>query len=230
MMWLLARLYHELPEVGDVEKPKLVFFFDEAHLLFDDASKAFLDQVEQVVRLIRSKGVGVFFITQNPKDVPPDILGPARAPRAARPARLHPRRREGAQSRGAHLPEDRLLRHRGDPHDARDRRGARHRAGSPKGMPTPPFATRLIPPAVAHGPARPSRSSRAARRLGRRSASTRRRSTATARARCCRGAWRPRLPRSGMEVAGDGRGAGPAAQRRTQESRRAPWSRSSSPR
>jgi uncharacterized protein len=75
MMWLLARLYHELPEVGDLEKPKLVFFFDEAHLLFDGASKAFLDSVEQVVRLIRSKGVGVFFITQNPKDIPPEILG-----------------------------------------------------------------------------------------------------------------------------------------------------------
>ncbi len=75
MMWLLARLYHELPEVGDLDKPKLVFFFDEAHLLFDGASKAFLGSVEQVVRLIRSKGVGVFFVTQNPRDVPSDILG-----------------------------------------------------------------------------------------------------------------------------------------------------------
>src|SRR6185312_10106886 len=60
MMWMLARLYHELPEVGDLEKPKLVFFFDEAHLLFDGASKAFREQIEQVVRLVRSKGVGVF--------------------------------------------------------------------------------------------------------------------------------------------------------------------------
>jgi hypothetical protein len=75
MMWMLARLYHELPELGDVEQPKLVFFFDEAHLLFDGASKAFLDQVQQVVRLIRSKGVGVFFVTQNPRDVPADVLG-----------------------------------------------------------------------------------------------------------------------------------------------------------
>ena len=74
MMWLLASLYRELPEVGDVEKPKLVFFFDEAHLLFEEASKAFLDQIEQVVRLIRSKGVGVFFVTQSPKDVPEDVL------------------------------------------------------------------------------------------------------------------------------------------------------------
>jgi DNA helicase HerA-like ATPase len=75
MMWMLARLYHDLPEVGDVDRPKLVFFFDEAHLLFDGASKAFLEQVQQVVRLVRSKGVGVFFVTQNPKDVPPDVLG-----------------------------------------------------------------------------------------------------------------------------------------------------------
>jgi hypothetical protein len=75
MLWMLARLYGQLPEVGDVDKPKLVFFFDEAHLLFDGASKALLDQVEQTVRLIRSKGVGVFFVTQSPKDVPQDVLG-----------------------------------------------------------------------------------------------------------------------------------------------------------
>src|SRR5262249_38842117 len=75
MMWMLARLYNTLPEVGDLDKPKLVFFFDEAHLLFKDASKAFLAQVEQVVRLVRSKGVGIFFVTQSPKDVPADILG-----------------------------------------------------------------------------------------------------------------------------------------------------------
>ena len=75
LLWLLAELFEELPEVGDPDKPKLVFFFDEAHLLFDDAPKALLDQVEQVVRLIRSKGVGVFFVTQNPLDVPDDVLG-----------------------------------------------------------------------------------------------------------------------------------------------------------
>jgi DNA double-strand break repair helicase HerA and related ATPase len=74
MMWLLASLYRELPEVGDVDKPKLVFFFDEAHLLFADASKAFLDEIQQVVRLVRSKGVGIFFVTQTPKDVPTDVL------------------------------------------------------------------------------------------------------------------------------------------------------------
>jgi hypothetical protein len=74
LMWLLAELFHELPEVGDVDKPKLVFFFDEAHLLFDDASKDFLDAIAQTVRLVRSKGVGVFFVTQTPKDVPSDVL------------------------------------------------------------------------------------------------------------------------------------------------------------
>jgi uncharacterized protein len=74
LMWLLADLFHDLPEVGDLDKPKLVFFFDEAHLLFDDASKDFQDAIEQTVRLIRSKGVGVFFVTQSPKDVPGDVL------------------------------------------------------------------------------------------------------------------------------------------------------------
>ncbi|MGW7457096.1 helicase HerA-like domain-containing protein [Streptomyces sp. NPDC054797] len=74
LMWLLADLYHDLPEVGDVERPKLVFFFDEAHLLFNGASKAFLASLTQTVRLIRSKGVGVFFVTQTPKDVPADVL------------------------------------------------------------------------------------------------------------------------------------------------------------
>ena len=74
LLWLLAELFEQLPEVGDPEKPKLVFFFDEAHLLFDDAPKALVDKVEQVVRLIRSKGVGVFFITQRPSDVPDSVL------------------------------------------------------------------------------------------------------------------------------------------------------------
>ena len=74
LMWLLADLFSSLPEVGDPDKPKLVFFFDEAHLLFKGASKAFLDSITQTVRLIRSKGVGVFFVTQTPKDVPEDVL------------------------------------------------------------------------------------------------------------------------------------------------------------
>ncbi len=75
LLWLLSELFEELPEVGDPDKPRLVFFFDEAHLLFDDAPRALIEKVEQVARLIRSKGVGVYFVTQNPDDVPEDILG-----------------------------------------------------------------------------------------------------------------------------------------------------------
>jgi uncharacterized protein len=75
LLWLLSELFETLPEVGDPDKPKLVFFFDEAHLLFDDAAPALLDTIEQVVRLIRSKGVGVYFVTQNPIDVPDDVAG-----------------------------------------------------------------------------------------------------------------------------------------------------------
>ena len=75
MMWLLASLYESLPEIGDPEKPKLVFFFDEAHLLFRDANKTFMQQIELVARLIRSKGVGVFFVTHSPSDVPAEVLG-----------------------------------------------------------------------------------------------------------------------------------------------------------
>ncbi|MEL7488625.1 MAG: helicase HerA-like domain-containing protein, partial [Pseudomonadota bacterium] len=73
LLWLLSELFEELPEVGDLDKPKLVFFFDEAHLLFDDAPKALLEKIEQVVRLIRSKGVGVYFASQNPLDVPDSV-------------------------------------------------------------------------------------------------------------------------------------------------------------
>jgi DNA helicase HerA-like ATPase len=75
LLWLLSELFEELPDVGDPEKPKLVFFFDEAHLLFNDAPPALLEKIEQVVRLIRSKGVGVFFVTQNPLDIPDTVLG-----------------------------------------------------------------------------------------------------------------------------------------------------------
>ena len=75
LLWLLAELFEQLPEAGDLDRPKLVFFFDEAHLLFDDAPKALVDQIETVVRLIRSKGVGIYFVTQSPLDVPEAILG-----------------------------------------------------------------------------------------------------------------------------------------------------------
>jgi DNA double-strand break repair helicase HerA and related ATPase len=75
LLWLLSELFEVMPEIGDADRPKFVFFFDEAHLLFDDAPKALLDKIEQVVRLIRSKGVGVYFITQNPLDIPESVLG-----------------------------------------------------------------------------------------------------------------------------------------------------------
>ncbi|GAA3253052.1 hypothetical protein GCM10020258_10040 [Sphingomonas yabuuchiae] len=75
LLWLLSELFEQLPEIGDPDKPKLVFFFDEAHLLFDEAAPALIDTIERVVRLIRSKGVGVYFITQNPIDVPDKIAG-----------------------------------------------------------------------------------------------------------------------------------------------------------
>src|SRR5579862_7671833 len=75
LLWMLSELFEELPEAGDLPKPKLVFFFDEAHLLFNDAPKALMEKIEQVVRLIRSKGVGVYFVTQNPIDVPDKVLG-----------------------------------------------------------------------------------------------------------------------------------------------------------
>ena len=75
LLWMLSELFEQLPEVGDLDKPKMVFFFDEAHLLFNDAPKALVEKIEQVVRLIRSKGVGVYFVTQNPLDVPDTVLG-----------------------------------------------------------------------------------------------------------------------------------------------------------
>lgn len=75
LLWLLAEIYESLPEVGDPEQPRFVFFFDEAHLLFDDAPKVLLEKIEQIVRLVRSKGVGVYFVTQNPADIPDSVLG-----------------------------------------------------------------------------------------------------------------------------------------------------------
>lgn len=100
LLWLLSELFEELPEVGDPDKPKLVFFFDEAHLLFNDAPKVLVERVEQVVRLIRSKGVGVYFVTQNPLDVPEAVLAQlgnriqhalrAYSPREQRPSRRLP--------------------------------------------------------------------------------------------------------------------------------------------
>ena len=128
MLWMLAQVYAELPEEGDLPKPKLAFFFDEAHLLFDDASDALMDQIELTARLIRSKGVGVYFVTQAPTDVPVERAVAARQPDPARAPRLHARGRDEPEEDRSHDAEDRSLRRGRGADLARDRRGVRHGA------------------------------------------------------------------------------------------------------
>lgn len=151
MLWLLATIYHQLPEVGDVDKPKLAFFFDEAHLLFDNASKALLDEIQQVVRLVRSKGVGVYFITQNPKDVPDEVLGQLghRVQHALRA--FTPDDDKALRAAARTFPKTAFY----DVEETLTTLGigeAFVTVLSPKGVPTPPFAVRLIPPASTMGP------------------------------------------------------------------------------
>ena len=124
LLWLLSELFEQLPEVGDPDKPKLVFFFDEAHLLFNDAPKALLDAVEQVVRLIRSKGVGVYFVTQNPLDVPETVLAQLgnRVQHALRA--FTPREQKAVRAAAETFRPEPGLRHREGDHGARGRRGA----------------------------------------------------------------------------------------------------------
>ena len=151
MMWMLARLYHTLPEAGDLDKPKLVFFFDEAHLLFDGASTAFKEQVEQVARLIRSKGVGVFFVTQSPKDVPADILAQLgnrvqHALRAYTPddeKALRAAARTFPRTSFYEIDETLTTLGIGE---------ALVTVLNTNGVPTPPFAVRMIPPRSRMGP------------------------------------------------------------------------------
>jgi Predicted ATPase len=106
LLWLLSELYSTLPEVGDMDLPKLVFFFDEAHMLFEDTSKALQSKIEQVIRLIRSKGVGIYFVTQSPTDYPGGHPRPAGQPRPARAPRLYPEGPEGRQGRRGNLPRE----------------------------------------------------------------------------------------------------------------------------
>ncbi|HZG41405.1 MAG TPA: helicase HerA-like domain-containing protein, partial [Longimicrobium sp.] len=151
MLWMLATLYHTLPEMGDVAQPKLVFFFDEAHLLFDGASKALVDQVEQVVRLIRSKGVGVFFITQNPRDVPAEILGQLghRVQHALRA--FTPDDEKALKSAARTFPKTTFY----DVEETLTTLGigeALVTTLSPSGVPSQPFAVRLVPPSSRMGP------------------------------------------------------------------------------
>jgi DNA helicase HerA-like ATPase len=151
MMWMMARLYHELPEVGDLDKPKLVFFFDEAHLLFESASADFLAQIEQVVRLIRSKGVGVFFITQSPKDVPADVLGQLgnRVQHALRA--FTPDDEKALKAAARTFPRTDFY----EIEQTLTTLGigeALVTVLTPAGAPTPPFVARMIPPASRMGP------------------------------------------------------------------------------
>ena len=151
LMWMLARLYATLPEVGDLDQPKLVFFFDEAHLLFNDASKAFLEQVQQVVRLVRSKGVGVFFVTQTPKDVPADVLSQLghRVQHALRA--FTPDDAKALKAAARTFPKTAFY----DVEATLTSLGigeALVTVLGPNGVPTPPFATRMIPPSSRMGP------------------------------------------------------------------------------
>jgi DNA helicase HerA-like ATPase len=151
MMWMLAELYHNLPEVGDLPQPKLVFFFDEAHLLFEDAPKAFLDQVEQVVRLIRSKGVGVYFVTQTPQDVPDGVLAQL-GNRVQHALRAHtPDDDKALKATVRTFPKTSFY----DLEETLTSLGIGEAVVTvlnSRGAPTPVVATRLIPPASRMGP------------------------------------------------------------------------------
>ena len=141
LLWMLAELFEQLPEVGDLEKPKLVFFFDEAHLLFDEAPKALVEKVEQVVRLIRSKGVGVYFVTQNPLDVPESVLGQLgnRVQHALRA--FTPRDQKAVKTAAETLRPNPEAQGREGDHRARRRRGA----GQPARREGPPDASSSAP-------------------------------------------------------------------------------------
>ena len=161
MLWMLATLYNELPEVGDLDRPKLAFFFDEAHLLFDNASKALLAQIEQVVRLIRSKGVGVYFITQSPKDIPESVLAQLgnRVQHALRA--FTPDDEKALRAAARTFPKTEFY----DVQQTLTSLGIGEALVvtlTPKGTPTPPFATRMIPP---QGRMSPMSDSEFARRL-----------------------------------------------------------------
>jgi DNA helicase HerA-like ATPase len=154
MMWLLAELYHNLPEAGDLPKPKLVFFFDEAHLLFDGASRAFLDQIQRVVRLIRSKGVGVYLVTQTPKDVPDEVLAQL-GNRVQHALRAHtPNDDKALKATVRTYPKTEYY----DLEETLTSLGIGEAVVTvldPRGAPTPVVATRLIPPGSRMAPLTP---------------------------------------------------------------------------
>ncbi len=154
MMWLLAQLYHNLPEAGDLPKPRLAFFFDEAHLLFDNASRGFIEQIEQTVRLIRSKGVGVFLVTQSPKDVPDSVLAQL-SNRVQHALRAHtPDEEQALRAAVRTFPKTTFY----DLEQTLQSLGIGEAAVTflnAKGVPTPVVATRLIPPASRMAPLSP---------------------------------------------------------------------------
>ena len=154
LMWLLADLFEELPEVGDVDKPKLVFFFDEAHLLFDDASKEFLTAIAQTVRLIRSKGVGVFFVTQTPKDVPDDVLAQL-SNRVQHALRAHTPNDEAALRATVRTFPKTTFYDLGETLTSLGIGEAVVTVLDARGAPTPVVATRLVPPASRMAPLTP---------------------------------------------------------------------------
>jgi DNA helicase HerA-like ATPase len=155
MMWLLAELYHNLPEVGDLPKPKLAFFFDEAHLLFDNASKAFVEQIEQTVRLIRSKGVGVYLVTQSPRDLPDSVLAQL-SNRVQHALRAHtPDEETALRSAVRTFPKTTFY----DLEQTLQSLGIGEAAVTvlnTRGVPTPVVAVRMIPPASRMAPLTPA--------------------------------------------------------------------------
>jgi DNA helicase HerA-like ATPase len=161
VLWMLAQLYEQLPEVGDLPKPKLAFFFDEAHLLFDDASEALMDQIERTARLIRSKGVGVYFVTQAPTDVPSPVLSQLgnrvqHALRAFTPDDADALRKTARTFPVTeHYDVERTITSLGIGE-------ALVTVLSPKGIPTPLAATRLIPPDSRMAPLTPQELAQAA--------------------------------------------------------------------
>ena len=188
LLWLLSELYERLPEVGDPEKPKLVFFFDEAHLLFNDAPKPLLDKIEQVVRLIRSKGVGVYFVTQNPLDVPETVLGQLgnRVQHALRA--FTPRDQKAVKAAAETMRANPEARHRKGDHASSASAKRSISFLDEKGRPGMVERAFVLPPASRIGPVTPDERKRDDRGIAGRRHRTTRRSTANRRTSGCRDA------------------------------------------
>jgi DNA helicase HerA-like ATPase len=160
LLWMLSELFEQLPEIGDLEKPKLVFFFDEAHLLFNDAPKVLIERIELVVRLVRSKGVGVYFVTQNPLDIPDSVLAQLgnRVQHALRA--FTPRDQKAVKATATTMRQKPGPRHRNRHH----RTGRGRGAGELSGRQGPPQRHRARVCAAAGQPDRPDHARSSARR------------------------------------------------------------------